>query len=115
MSEIDFEKEQKEVLKAYTAMLRAAKHAKKDAVTKKRIRKAFNVALEAHKNDRRKISHKKMISHHIDTCLLINRAKHVYKYYLIFILDMARSSGFGSINSDCRPFRTRSLCAYHKC
>ncbi|PCJ00444.1 MAG: RelA/SpoT family protein [Flavobacteriales bacterium] len=54
MSEIDFEEEKKEVLKAYTAMLRAAKHAKKDAVTKKRIRKAFDVALEAHKTDRRK-------------------------------------------------------------
>jgi GTP diphosphokinase / guanosine-3',5'-bis(diphosphate) 3'-diphosphatase len=51
---IDLEKEKKEILQAYTGLLRAAKHAKKDAATKKRIRKAFDVALEAHKNDRRK-------------------------------------------------------------
>jgi GTP diphosphokinase / guanosine-3',5'-bis(diphosphate) 3'-diphosphatase len=51
---IDLEKEKKEILQAYTGLLRAAKHSKKDAATKKRIRKAFDVALEAHKNDRRK-------------------------------------------------------------
>ena len=54
MPEIDLEKEKKEILQAYTGLLRAAKHAKKDPVTKKRIRKAFDVALKAHKNDRRK-------------------------------------------------------------
>ena len=54
MPEIDLEKEKKEILQAYTGLLRAAKHAKKDAVTKKRVRKAFDVAQEAHKNDRRK-------------------------------------------------------------
>ncbi len=54
MPEIDLEKENKEILQAYTGLLRAAKHAKKDAATKKRMKKAFDVALEAHKNDRRK-------------------------------------------------------------
>lgn len=50
----DLEKEKKEILSAYRGLLRSAKHAKKDPNTKKRIRKAFDVALEAHKNDRRK-------------------------------------------------------------
>jgi len=54
MAEIDLEKEKQEILNAYRSLLRAAKHSKKDAATKKRIRKAFDVALEAHKNDRRK-------------------------------------------------------------
>jgi len=54
MSEIDVEQEREDILRAYKALLRAAKHSKKDAETKKRIRKAFDVALEAHKNDRRK-------------------------------------------------------------
>ncbi len=54
MAEIDLEQESKDILKAYTSMIRAAKHAKKDAVTKKRMRKAFDVAVEAHKKDRRK-------------------------------------------------------------
>ncbi len=54
MAEIDLEQEKKEILAAYRGLLRSAKHAKKDAETKKRIRKAFDVALEAHKNDRRK-------------------------------------------------------------
>ncbi|PCJ24056.1 MAG: RelA/SpoT family protein [Flavobacteriales bacterium] len=54
MPEINLEQEKKEILQAYTGLLRSAKHAKKDIITKKRIRKAFDVALEAHKNDRRK-------------------------------------------------------------
>lgn len=54
MAEIDLEQEKKEILAAYRGLLRSAKHAKKDLDTKKRIRKAFDVALEAHKNDRRK-------------------------------------------------------------
>lgn len=54
MSEIDLDQEKEDILRAYRGLLRAAKHSKKDAVTKKRIRKAFDVALEAHKNDRRK-------------------------------------------------------------
>ena len=54
MSEIDLEKENQEIQQAYRGLLRSAKHAKKDAATKKRIRKAFDVALEAHKDDRRK-------------------------------------------------------------
>lgn len=51
---IDAEQESKDILKAYNSMLRAAKHAKKDTATKKRMRTAFYVAVEAHKNDRRK-------------------------------------------------------------
>jgi len=54
MPEIDLEKEKQEILQAYRGLLRAAKHSKKDAATKKRIRKAFDVALEAHKDMRRK-------------------------------------------------------------
>ncbi len=54
MPEIDLEKENKEILAAYKALMKSAVHSKKDAATKKRVRKAFDVALEAHKNDRRK-------------------------------------------------------------
>ena len=54
MSNIDVEKESQEILQAYRGLMRSAKHAKKDPVTKKRIKKAFDVALEAHKKDRRK-------------------------------------------------------------
>ncbi|NQX96996.1 MAG: bifunctional (p)ppGpp synthetase/guanosine-3',5'-bis(diphosphate) 3'-pyrophosphohydrolase [Flavobacteriales bacterium] len=54
MSEINLEEESKDILKAYRSMLRAAKHAKKDTATKKRMKTAFYVAVEAHKNDRRK-------------------------------------------------------------
>jgi len=51
---IDLEKEKKEILEAYKGLLDAAKHAKKDPATKKRIRKAFDIALDAHKDMRRK-------------------------------------------------------------
>ncbi|PJA09838.1 MAG: RelA/SpoT family protein [Flavobacteriales bacterium CG_4_10_14_0_2_um_filter_32_8] len=54
MAQIDTEREKKEILQAYKDLLKVAKHAKKDAATKKRIRKAFDIAVEAHKNDRRK-------------------------------------------------------------
>lgn len=54
MSDINLEQESKDILKAYRSMLRAAKHAKKDPATRKRMRTAFYVAIEAHKNDRRK-------------------------------------------------------------
>jgi len=54
MSEINLEQESKDILKAYQSMLRAAKHAKKDTATKKRMKTAFYVALEAHETDRRK-------------------------------------------------------------
>lgn len=54
MEEIDLEKEREEIIKAYRDLLRAAKHAKKDATTKKRIRHAFDVALKAHDGVRRK-------------------------------------------------------------
>jgi len=52
--EIDIEQEKKDILNAYKGLLRAAKHSKKDADTKRRIRKAFDVAVEAHKDVRRK-------------------------------------------------------------
>ncbi|MDF1672810.1 MAG: bifunctional (p)ppGpp synthetase/guanosine-3',5'-bis(diphosphate) 3'-pyrophosphohydrolase [Vicingaceae bacterium] len=52
--EIDLEQERKDILQAYKGLLRAAKHSKKDAETKKRIRKAFDVAVEAHSDVRRK-------------------------------------------------------------
>ncbi|MCO6498975.1 MAG: bifunctional (p)ppGpp synthetase/guanosine-3',5'-bis(diphosphate) 3'-pyrophosphohydrolase [Vicingus serpentipes] len=51
---VDLEKEKKEILEAYKGLLKAAKHSKKDPATKKRIRKAFDLALEAHKDMRRK-------------------------------------------------------------
>jgi len=54
MAKIDLEKEKKEILQAYNGLLRAAKHAKKDTTTKKRMRKAFDVAVKAHENERRK-------------------------------------------------------------
>lgn len=53
-SEIDIEQEKKDILNAYKGLLRAAKHAKKDAETKKRIRKAFDIAVDAHSDVRRK-------------------------------------------------------------
>lgn len=54
MSKVDLEVEKKEIIQAYKSLLEAAKDAKKDAATKKRIRKAFDIALEAHKDMRRK-------------------------------------------------------------
>ncbi len=54
MPEIDLEQEKQDILAAYKGMLRAAKHAKKDTETKKRIKTAFDVAAEAHKDVRRK-------------------------------------------------------------
>lgn len=53
-SEIDIEQEEKDILNAYKGLLRAAKHAKKDTDTKKRIKKAFDIAAEAHSDVRRK-------------------------------------------------------------
>jgi len=54
MAEMDLEQESIEILDAYNGMLKAAKHAKKDAATRERMQTAFYVAVEAHKNDRRK-------------------------------------------------------------
>jgi GTP diphosphokinase / guanosine-3',5'-bis(diphosphate) 3'-diphosphatase len=51
--DIDIDKEKKEILNQYRALLRVAKHSKK-AEDRKLIRKAFDVALEAHKDMRRK-------------------------------------------------------------
>lgn len=50
---IDLEKEKKEILASYRALLRVAKYSKSPD-DKKQIRKAFDVALEAHKDMRRK-------------------------------------------------------------
>ncbi len=52
--EINLEKEKAEVEHAYQEMLDAAKYCKKTPENLARIRKAFDVALEAHKNVRRK-------------------------------------------------------------
>ena len=50
---IDIEKENKEILNKYRKLLRACSE-KIDSAGKKEIRKAFNLAVEAHKNMRRK-------------------------------------------------------------
>lgn len=50
---IDEEKEKQEILNAYRGLLRACKHAR-DKTDTGIIRKAFNIAVEAHKNMRRK-------------------------------------------------------------
>ena len=50
---IDIEKENKEILNKYRKLLRACSE-KIDSVGKKEIRKAFNLAVDAHKNMRRK-------------------------------------------------------------
>lgn len=49
---IDLEKERREILNAFRGLLRTIKHRTKDDTA--RIRKAFDVALEAHKDMRRK-------------------------------------------------------------
>ncbi len=51
--EIDLEKEKKEILSRYRGLLRVVKNAKSNQ-DKRDIRKAFDVALEAHKDMRRK-------------------------------------------------------------
>src|SRR5690606_29262592 len=50
----DLEKEKQAIEAAFEELMKSAVHAKKDAATKKRIRKAFDVAHEAHKDVRRK-------------------------------------------------------------
>lgn len=52
--EIDLEKEKLEIEKAYQSMLDSAKFCKKTPENLARIKKAFDVAYEAHKNVRRK-------------------------------------------------------------
>lgn len=52
--EIDLEKEKLDIELAYQAMLDSAKHCKKTPENLTRIRKAFDVAVEAHKSVRRK-------------------------------------------------------------
>ncbi|MBO98460.1 MAG: RelA/SpoT family protein [Flavobacteriales bacterium] len=53
MDPIDIEKENKEILNKYRKLLRACSE-KIDSAGKKEIRKAFNLAVDAHKNMRRK-------------------------------------------------------------
>ncbi len=53
MQEIDLEQERKDILNKYKALLRACAD-RTDAEDKKEIRKAFNLAVEAHKHMRRK-------------------------------------------------------------
>ena len=64
MQEIDLELERKEILNRYKGLLRDCK-LKTDASDKKIIRKAFNLAVEAHKEMRRK-SGEPYIYHPID-------------------------------------------------
>ena len=52
MQEIDLEKERKEILNAFKGLLRATKNRSREDT--KMIRKAFDVAVEAHKEMRRK-------------------------------------------------------------
>jgi GTP pyrophosphokinase len=51
--QIDLEKEKKEILSSYRALLRVAKYSK-SSEDRKLLRKAFDVALDAHKDMRRK-------------------------------------------------------------
>ncbi len=53
MQPIDLEQEKKDILNKYKSLLRACAD-KTDKVDKKEIRKAFNLAVEAHKTQRRK-------------------------------------------------------------
>ncbi len=53
LDNIDLEQEKKEILSSYRGLLRVAKHVKTPE-DKKIVRKAFDVALEAHKDMRRK-------------------------------------------------------------
>ncbi|PIZ06010.1 MAG: RelA/SpoT family protein, partial [Flavobacteriales bacterium CG_4_10_14_0_8_um_filter_32_5] len=52
--QIDLEKEKKEIDEAFKGLMKSATYSKKDAATKKRIKKAFEVAYDAHKDIRRK-------------------------------------------------------------
>lgn len=54
MKKIDLERERIEILKAYKGLLRASKQYRKTKEDTQLIRKAFNIAVEAHKDDRRK-------------------------------------------------------------
>jgi GTP pyrophosphokinase len=53
IEDIDLEQEQKEIINAYRGLLRASKD-QRDREETKLIKKAFNVALDAHSGDRRK-------------------------------------------------------------
>ena len=54
MEKFDLEQERKEILNAYKGLLRASKQFRKTKEDTKMIRKAFDIAVDAHKNDRRK-------------------------------------------------------------
>jgi len=54
LEKFDLEQERKEILNAYKGLLRASKEFRKTKEDTKMIRKAFDIAVDAHKNDRRK-------------------------------------------------------------
>jgi len=54
LKNIDLERERIEILNAYKGLLRASKQYRKTKEDTQLIRKAFNIAVEAHKDDRRK-------------------------------------------------------------
>jgi guanosine-3',5'-bis(diphosphate) 3'-pyrophosphohydrolase len=54
LNKINLEQERKEILNAYKGLLRASKEFRKTKEDTKMIRKAFDIAVDAHKNDRRK-------------------------------------------------------------
>jgi len=54
LEKFDLEQERKEILNAYKGLLRASKAFRKTKEDTKMIRKAFDIAVDAHKNDRRK-------------------------------------------------------------
>jgi len=54
LEKFDLEKERKEILNAYKELLRASKQFRKTREDTQMIRKAFDIAVDAHKNDRRK-------------------------------------------------------------
>lgn len=54
LEKFDLERERVEILKAYKGLLRASKEFRKTKEDTQQIRKAFNIAVEAHKEDRRK-------------------------------------------------------------
>jgi len=54
LEKFDLEKERKEILNAYKGLLRASKQFRKTREDTQMIRKAFDIAVDAHKNDRRR-------------------------------------------------------------
>jgi guanosine-3',5'-bis(diphosphate) 3'-pyrophosphohydrolase len=70
LSQEQIEQERQEILRKYRALLRAAGNKVKNSSSKKEIRKAFNLAVEAHKNMRRK-SGEPYIYHPIAVAMIV--------------------------------------------